>query len=545
VRARWVAPTEDGGLLIDPPLADAPRLFDENRKRFAASDVRILGQSLQELRERAQQEFHLARLLWLPLDDPRRPDWKRGPVIVAGHQPDLFHPGVWLKNFVLNGIARRLGANPLNLIIDSDTIKSTSLRVPVWNAHPTSVRTTEIPFDEWTGEVPFASRAVQDRDCFFAFPDRVMDVYQPPGDAPLLARFWKRATERYNETAALRDSRLTEDMRAHGIRWDPVNPRTGDCFAVARRGVEREWGCFNFELAIGTALFPKTGQGMMLHILSDLPRFHAIYNECVRDYRRRHRLRSRNHPVPELMIKGDLFEAPFWVDDAYGGRLGRLMVRRHGDRLDLNYGVNSESVSVQAGNANDYADSLLGKDWIIRTRALTTTLISRLLFSDLFIHGIGGAKYDEVTDNIIRRYFGMEPPAYMVVSGTLRLPFPPFRSTRADVTALQHRQRDLQWNPQRFAPPGAPDIAGLTTLWHRWANAKPAGRNGRREQFRALKWLNEELRKLVPESERERVRAELETRQQELAANEILQRRDYAFCLYPEDKLWTFCTQLL
>src|SRR5262249_31178687 len=163
---------------------------------------------LQELRERVQQEFHLARLLWLPLDDPRRPDWKRGPVIAAGHQPDLFHPGVWIKNFVLNGIARRLGANPLNLIIDSDTIKSTSLRVPVWDADPASVRTTEIPFDVWTGEVPFASRAVQDRDCFFTFSDRVMDVYQPAGDVPLLARFWKRATERYNETVA----RLTEDM---------------------------------------------------------------------------------------------------------------------------------------------------------------------------------------------------------------------------------------------------------------------------------------------------------------------------------------------
>ena len=32
------------------------------------------------------------------------------------------------------------------------------------------------------------------------------------------------------------------------------------------------------------------------------------------------------------------------------------------------------------------------------------------VLSDLFIHGIGGAKYDELTDEIIRRFFGIEPP---------------------------------------------------------------------------------------------------------------------------------------
>ena len=34
----------------------------------------------------------------------------------------------------------------------------------------------------------------------------------------------------------------------------------------------------------------------------------------------------------------------------------------------------------------------------LRTRALTTTLFARLVLSDMFLHGIGGAKYDQVTD---------------------------------------------------------------------------------------------------------------------------------------------------
>jgi hypothetical protein len=32
---------------------------------------------------------------------------------------------------------------------------------------------------------------------------------------------------------------------------------------------------------------------------------------------------------------------------------------------------------------------------------------------------------------------------------------------------------------------------------------------------------------------------------QELEANEVLGRRDYAFCLYPESSLRPFCTQFL
>ena len=35
------------------------------------------------------------------------------------------------------------------------------------------------------------------------------------------------------------------------------------------------------------------------------------------------------------------------------------------------------------------------------------TLWARLLLCDLFIHGIGGAQYDRVTDLIVENYFGV------------------------------------------------------------------------------------------------------------------------------------------
>ena len=48
----------------------------------------------------------------------------RRSIFLAGHQPQLFHPGVWFKNFALDRLARRHGAVAVNLVVDSDTIKS-------------------------------------------------------------------------------------------------------------------------------------------------------------------------------------------------------------------------------------------------------------------------------------------------------------------------------------------------------------------------------------------------------------------------------------
>jgi len=55
----------------------------------------------------------------------------------------------------------------------------------------------------------------------------------------------------------------------------------------------------------------------------------------------------------------------------------------------------------------------------VRSRALTNTLYARLFLSDLFLHGIGGGKYDELTDELIRRFYGVEPPAFLILSAYL------------------------------------------------------------------------------------------------------------------------------
>ena len=46
----------------------------------------------------------------------------------------------------------------------------------------------------------------------------------------------------------------------------------------------------------------------------------------------------------------------------------------------------------------------------------------RMMVADLFVHGIGGGKYDQVTDCIIEEFFGLKPPPLAVATATMKLP---------------------------------------------------------------------------------------------------------------------------
>jgi len=87
----------------------------------------------------------------------------------------------------------------------------------------------------------------------------------------------------------------------------------------------------------------------------------------------------------------------------------------------------------------------------IRPKALLLTLYNRLFISDLFIHGVGGAKYDLVTDEIIREFFKVAPPHFLVISCTLYLNFkssPVISDSK--ISTLKKKIRDLEFNSERY-----------------------------------------------------------------------------------------------
>src|SRR5262249_54518695 len=138
------------------------------------------------------------------------------------------------------------------------------------------------------------------------------------------------------------------------------------------------------------------------HLVTDARRFHEIYNSAVRAYRHDHGIRSTSHPVPDLGVEGDWRELPFWGWHKGECQRGRLFARQGSEGVELRVGQETWlTLSVKEPDSMVHAWQQLGERGMkIRPRALTNTLFARLFVGDLFVHGIGGGKYDELTDEI-------------------------------------------------------------------------------------------------------------------------------------------------
>lgn len=470
------------------------------------------------------------------------PPPSRGKLLVAGHQPELFHPGVWLKNFALGKLARATGSTPLNLVVDTDVVKHASIRVPAGN--PASPHVERLAYDTAAPAVPFEERCLVDRALFASFGLRVAQTIAPLVPDPSVTVFWPMVQSAARET-----------------------DRLGLCLSQARHLWERRWGLETLELPLSHTCRLPVFAWFVVHLLVEHEAFRRIYNEAVLDYRRAHRIRSENHPVPLLAQEDEWLETPFWTWTADNPQRRRLFVRRArgGLRLADRHGWELE-LPLSRDGTPDRAVAELNlaeeRGIHIRTRALSTTLFARLLLADMFVHGIGGAKYDQITDRILSGFFGVPAAPVLVVSATLRLPVPRPGTTRQQLREVEALLRNLRYHGEhhldaRWPLPWTPvqpstscsnpacgtDLEKLAARKRALlAQAPPAG--SRRQWCQEIRQVNEAMFALLAPLYRQ-AQAERQRILQDLAADAILASREYAFCLYPEHVLRDFLLEFL
>ena len=235
---------------------------------------------------------------------------RRDLIFLAGHQPELFHPGVWLKNFALGALAKRHHATAINLVIDSDTTKGLVLRVP--GGSPSRPSVELIALDRPEPRLPYEERRVIDRRQFEDFGRRVAERLAPLLSDPLVLQYWPLVRERFEST-----------------------DRLGACIAQARHQLEGRWGLETLEVPQSWVCQSPSFCRFAAHLLAELPRFHALYNEAVQEYRRVHRIRNAAQPLPDLAAEGPWLEAPLWVWTVERPARRRLFARQDGRELIL------------------------------------------------------------------------------------------------------------------------------------------------------------------------------------------------------------------
>lgn len=372
-------------MLIWPEPDALLRSIAINGDLLAGAEQRVQNRPLRELRAEARS--------FAGVHDERR-------IVLTGHQTELWHPGVWAKNALIDAAARKIDALAIHLAVDTDAPKHLGIRWPNF-----SVPITDDPA---AVTADWASLVQPPTPTHLAEIDTRLAQATPSfGYEPML----------HDWIAAMRMAVLD------GLNGSDL-PK-----AIATASHQLDWS-LGLEYSIHT-LSPTLGSRAWLafayHVMSRAREFASVYNASLACYRKQEGIDSTTRPMPDLRLSNLQIEAPFWLDDLNASRRHRMMIEIRGDSLLICRPFEDDCLELKPGldgfeAAEKLREFVLRHQLRITPRALTLTIFMRLFVTDLFVHGIGGGRYDQIADRIIQRHFNLEPPRFAVTTATLYLP---------------------------------------------------------------------------------------------------------------------------
>ena len=337
----------------------------------------------------------------VPLPSVRREmrEWLGHPdgqlLVATGHQTELYHPGVWVKVALINAAAEKLDASAVHFAVDTDQPKHLAVRWPGFTLPVTD--DPAVNAADWSGQLAPPTPAHVDQIDAALQTAAAGWPFQPLLPA-VLASLRRQAIDGRPLSAVLTNAQ-------HELDWD--------------------LGLRHRVLLASPLMTSGPYLTFVHHVLARADRFAADYNAALADYRVGAGIASATRPMPDLRSTDVAVEAPFWFDDLSTGTRGRAEVVRHATGWAVAAGDDLFPLDVAADGP--VAAEALGR-WLadrhlrLAPRALTLTTFLRLLVVDQFVHGIGGGRYDQVTDRLLASHFGVHPPRFAVTTATLIFP---------------------------------------------------------------------------------------------------------------------------
>ncbi|MBU4228152.1 hypothetical protein KJ987_07870, partial [bacterium] len=445
---RFFKAPQNKQIFFSPPVNKMGSLLEENKKIFSKYSFTILNQPFRKVRENCRKEVIRRALKFSKKFDPDIEE-KINPayqyIIQTGHQPVFFHPGIWIKNIFLNELLKSplldksLG---LNIILDNDICKDLNLSLPALSSNGNLI-VEEISFLSSTlpPNLPFEEYPCPSLELITKFTRDVIHRLKP------LESENKDILNNFKNFARC----LENSSRFCSQNYKESN--VGEFLSLARRFYEQEIEPAYLEIPFSQICNSDEFLSFFLEIIKNIKSFSEIYNRKLDEYRKLFKIRNRAHPSPNLMIKENFMEVPFWIWRE-GDQRRKIFILNEEEKNYLYNDSYGKIFPIESdGLKSLFSLKTLLKDrgLKIRPKALLLTLYNRLFISDLFIHGLGGAKYDLVTDEIIREFFKVEPPLFLVASCTLHLNFKSSPvASNFKISTLKKEIRDLEFNPQRY-----------------------------------------------------------------------------------------------
>jgi len=515
VHAKPALPAGHGEVLASPPFEEWAALARANHEAAGVWSFEVAGVPATELRALARRQSLAAAAgfsarLGVDVAQPGRPEEL---IVATGHQPELYHPGVWIKDFLLQRLAEECSATAIDFVVDSDGFQVLGVSSPCMT--PGVRRCTQYLAiggrDTWYAAAPVPS--ARDLRDFCAAVDSMLASLPAP------------AVRRHFAT-------FCDDLEAAG----PVAENLSEFVTMARRRYEEPAGSTYLELPVTHLARTSAFRTFVADLALDAPRFCDAHNAELAEYRVVNKTRSAAQPFPDLAIDRDLCELPLW---SLGPERRTPVVARRvaGGRVRLEEAGGTTIADLPSDPAAA-VESLEESGAVLAPKALALTTFVRLFTCDLFIHGVGGGRYDSVSDGVCRRYYGIEPPRFVVASTTMYLPIGTHLVTEEEVASAKARLNRLEHNPDALLDEVEFDSAeeraralALAVEKSELVSAIALPGADRKSLGIRIREVNAALASLLAPL-RQGMESEVASLEAQLAASGILTDRTYPFCFW-------------
>jgi hypothetical protein len=359
----------------------------------AALRKQIREEVLREATRHAKALQDLARDLGITLMSSRALSDEQGqrqePIIMSGHQPVLYHRGLAFKSEMLARMASDSRGIGVHVVVDTDQGDGGSIVWPRIVHDSLELRRASLVAEIGPDGGIYAAQRLASREQIAALFEEI--------ESDMRSSSLIEAADR------VRRIRPVYERLAH----QPVTV----AHALARWSV-RPLG--HLEVLLSDVVKKTRLTEVIGGLVRDGEHLAKVYNASLDEHRAEHRIENRANPFPNLKVSESSTELPLWsIDD----------------------GIRKPVYVERAGNAP------FGPSAFYAPRGSITTLLLRGYCSDMFIHGLGGKRYDTFVDRFAQQYWRISLPSFVVASET-RYMFPSQveRLTREITLASQFKE---------------------------------------------------------------------------------------------------------
>jgi hypothetical protein len=423
-------------------------------------------------------------------------------IIATGHQPVPYYPGLLFKNYFTGKHAKLLSGKAYNFVVDTD---QNEIEVPVPCAHEDKY-CKEVVSVKKDAETVFTGFHPGNHKVY-NFLDSIEERIKTLEQEGFLSSFknWK--------------NQFLEEFDGKNFI---------DTLTKQRSKFEKTLGIDIENIKISEIVDTKVYYQFVCYILDRLEDFRRVYNEAVEKYSR-----GNYQPVRYIHKEDGWFEVPFWL--IKDNKRYTLKLKKESSRWV--FFSEKADISFNIEYPGDDVAGQIKKNVILYPKATTLTLMLRLFFADLFVHGTGAVEYEKVNNEFIKNFFNLEKkPLFYGVSGDIYLPLlesnPDYYSLKKQHETKRKWLKEASRNPEdlleeKIANNYKERKKQLSSLLRQSDSA-----NDRKQIHRQLEMLNDEMKYLLKDRSEE-IEEEYEKLSEVLENKHIYFERRYPYFIYP------------